>query len=216
MPITLIAVYGGLIIGSFNETDKHYDIYSWLITIPIIGAALGYGFVRAINRQKTIFETYILILGDNLITREQLNSPPVSIYFEDIGEIIKNKNGNFTIKGKDRKGIIYVPAQIENYQNLKSSLSQIMPLKEKSGLFQQAYFIVITVLTIGLMMCVFTFTNKIVLGIAGTSLIGLLLWSFIAIRRNKSIDTETKSRSWWILVIIVIVTIEILQKIISG
>jgi hypothetical protein len=39
--------------------------------------------------------------------------------FDDIKEIVKNRNGSFTIKGKDVTDAIFVPAQIENYAQLQ-------------------------------------------------------------------------------------------------
>lgn len=213
LPLILIAVIAGVVISSSNQTQKQGDIYNWLITIPIIGAAVGFGLVRGLNRQKAIFESYKLTIEGNLITREQFNSSAISIYFDDINEIIGNKNGSFTIKVKNGKDTIYVPAQIENYSHLEKSLSRIMPIKVKDqGAFQQLSSIVAAVSVIVLMICVYTVSNKLIVGVAGIVLIGLLLWSFIAIRKNKNIDAKTKTAAWWVFIVIIAVVAIMYQK----
>lgn len=214
LPILLIAVTAGIIISSLNETHTKDDIYNWLIVIPIVGIAVGFGLVRGINRQKTIFESYTLIVEGNLIKREQFNSQTISIYFNDISDIIKNKNGSFTIKGKSEKGIISIPEQIDNYSDLENSLSQIMPITQKTkGSFRQIYSGALAILAVGLMACVYILSNRLIVGAAGIILIALLLWSFIAIRKNKNIDAKTKTSSWLVFIVIITVVVIMFQKI---
>jgi hypothetical protein len=216
IPIMLVAVIVGIIISSLNSKDKQTDINVLPIVIPLIAASVGFGLYRGVNRQKSLFDSFKLTLTENLITREQLNTPIVSIYFNEIKEIVKNRNGSFTIKGSNTTDIINVPLQIENYSELEAKLSQIKPvITQSTQPFLQKYSIVLSLLTIGLMLCVYTMTNKILVGVCGTLLIVLMTWSFYEVQRSKNIDTKTKRNMWWVLLVLVSVIAVMIMKL-SG
>ena len=88
----LIALTVGIVIGSINSKRKVGHINVLPIVIPFAMIAVGSGIYRGLNRQKAIFESYSLTFTNNLITREQQNTPTVSIYFNDVNEIFKHKN----------------------------------------------------------------------------------------------------------------------------
>ena len=203
IPIMLIVVAAGIVIGPINSKDKAAEINVLPIFIPVVVAALGFGLYRGISRQKSIFESYTLTITNNLVTREQLNTPVISIYFNDIKEIVKNKNGSFTIKGLNSAGLIGIPAQIDDYSQLETALQQIQPviIRDKVSLLQK-YQSLTGWVTIGLMLCVYTVNNKIIVGLTGTALVALMSWSFMNIRSSKNIDNKTKRNLWWVLLVI--------------
>ena len=199
----LIAVTVGITISSINSKDKTAEVNVLPIIIPFIAVVVGFGLYRGVNRQKGLFESYQLTLTNNLITREQLNTPTISIYFNDIKEIVKNKNGSFIVKGKDPTDLIMIPAQIDNYSDLEKTLNEIKQIAtqlDKS--FLQKYSIALTMLTLGLMFCVYTLTNKIFVAVCGTILVGILSWSFYEVRKSKNIDAKTKRGMWWVLIVL--------------
>ena len=203
LPIMLIAVTVGITISSINSKDKTAEVNVLPIIIPFIAVVVGFGLYRGVNRQKGLFESYQLTLTNNLITREQLNTPTISIYFNDIKEIVKNKNGSFIVKGKDPTDLIMIPAQIDNYSDLEKTLNEIKQIAtqlDKS--FLQKYSIALTMLTLGLMFCVYTLTNKIFVAVCGTILVGILSWSFYEVRKSKNIDAKTKRGMWWVLIVL--------------
>jgi hypothetical protein len=168
-----------------------------------MAVSVGLGLFRGTNRQKRRFESYQLILTNNLITREQFNTPTISIYFNDIKEIVKNKNGSFSIRGKDARDLIAIPAQIEKYTALENALTQIKPFTTKhSRSFLQQYGMAIAIFPFVLTVCLYTVTNKIIVLLSGTILIAILAWSFYEIRRSKNIDAKTKRGTWWLLVVL--------------
>jgi len=203
IPIMLIVVAAGIVIGPINSKDKAAEINVLPIFIPVVVAALGFGLYRGISRQKSIFESYTLTITNNLVTREQLNTPVISIYFNDIKEIVKNKNGSFTIKGLNSADLIGIPAQIDDYSQLETALQQIQPviIRDKVSLLQK-YQSLTGWVTIGLMLCVYTVNNKIIVGLTGTALVALMSWSFMNIRSSKNIDNKTKRNLWWVLLVI--------------
>ena len=203
IPLMLIALTVGIVIGTVNSKEKTKEINVLPFVIPFCAVVIGLGLYRGVNRQKGLFDSYTLTFTNNLITREQLNTQTISIYFNDIKEIVKNRNGSFTIKGKDVTDMIVVPSQIENYGKLQEILVQLKPFATKSNdHFLQKYSSILGILTLGLMLCVYTVTNRIVVVLSGTLLIGLMLWSFFEVQRSKNIDNKTKRSMWWVLIVL--------------
>ena len=131
IPIMLIAVTVGITISVVNSKDNSSDVNILPMTIPFFAVVVGLSLYRGVNRQRSLLESYQLVLTNNLVTREQLNTQTISIYFNDIKEIVKNKNGSFIIKGKDPTDLIAIPAQIENYTEIENILARITPVATK-------------------------------------------------------------------------------------
>lgn len=202
IPTLIIAVAVGITISTINSKQKENDVSILPIFIPIMTAVMGFGLYRGLNRQKALFESYTLTITNNLITREQLNTPTISIYFNDIVEIAKNKNGSFTIKGKVAADLIGIPVQIDDCSQLETALQQIQPIVIKDKVsFMEKYQSLTGLVTGGLMICVYTVNNKIIVALTGSALVALFVWSFIKIRSSKNIDSKTK-RAFWIIILV--------------
>ena len=199
IPLLLIVLAFGITIAS--RSLDYTDILPYYIPFIIILLALG--IYRGLNRQKKLLTSYTLTITNNLITREQVNTPTISIYFNNIKEISKNKNGVFTIKGIDKEDVIIIPSQIDNYFQLEATLQSISQIvaKDKVSLFQK-YQSLTSLLTVGLMLCVYTVNNKIIVALTGTMLITIMIWSLIKIRNSKNIDSKTKKIFWWSLIVL--------------
>ncbi len=62
------------------------------------------------------------------------------------------------------------------------------------------------------MFCVYTVQNKLIVGLAGTTLAILLIWSFIKMRKSKNVDRKTKQTTWWLLLVLVsVITVMIVK-----
>jgi len=68
-------------------------------------------------------------------------------------------------------------------------------LKKYQGLFSLA--------TLGLMVCVFTVTDKLIVAVSGVIVMAVLVWGFIEIRRSKNVDAKTKQSAWYVLVVLI-------------
>ncbi|GAO41764.1 hypothetical protein [Flavihumibacter petaseus] len=217
IPFMLIAAIVGIVIGTINTTTAPSDMNIWPVVVPFIILMLGWGMYRGVNRQKELFESYTLKITDNLVTREQLNTPTISIYFADIKEIVKHKNGGYTIRGKDARELIVIPVQIDNYSQLETSLQAIQQISTQHTVsFIQKYQGLTGLLTVGLMLCVYTVNNKIVVALAGTTFVSLMIWSLLEIRSNKNIDNKTKRSMWWILLVLFSVIAVMIMKLTAN
>jgi len=203
IPLLLIAGAVGITINTINSKEKENDVNVLPIVIPMVVLASGFGLYRGVKRQKALFESYTLTITNNLIRREQLNTPTISIYLNDIKEIAKHKNGNFTIKGKETVDLIGIPTQIDDYLLIETVLQQIQSIVVKDKVsFLEKYQSLTGFLVVGLMLCVYTVNNKIVLGLSGSALVALMIWSIIKIRKSKNVDNQTKRSVWWVLFVL--------------
>ena len=213
IPFILLVLIGGIIITSVKVKGKEAEIDSLAFAIPFALLAIGVGLYRGMKRQKGLYESYTLVITNNFIGREQLNTPTISMYFNDVREIIRRSNGDFIIKGKEATDIITVPRQIEDYDQVEILLAQIKPIVNKSkDSFFGKYRIVLPFLTITLMTAVYAVTNKIVVAVAGLALIVIMLWSFMEVRKSKNIDAKTKRGMWWILLVLASVAAVVIMK----
>jgi hypothetical protein len=202
IPILLLAAFGGLAISYFTTNGQPNDVNVFPFVIPIVLVALAFGLYRSVNRQKEIFDSYILTLDNNVITREQHNTPTITILNADLCEIIKNSNGSFTIKGNSSVNVIGVPSQIDEYEKLEKTLSEVRQISTKgSESFLQKFRGLLSVLTIGLMAAVYISNDKIIVGVSGTVLLVVLGYSFFEVQRSKNIDRKTKKGMWWLLLV---------------
>ncbi len=179
LPIIIIATFRGLVIFHFSPNNKQDDFNVYPIVIPIILGAIVVGFLRGIKIQKKIFESYTLTIDREQITREQHNTPIITLSFKDISEIIKNSNGSFTIKGGSSISPIGVPAHIEDYEKLEIHLSKIMPITIRSSTpILLKYNQVLVIPTIGLMAAVYLSYNKVIVAVCGVCILALLSYTF--------------------------------------
>lgn len=214
LPVAVIAVAAGITIGSINSKNKETNTSVLPFVIPLVVVAVGSGLFRSIHRQKALLCSFNLTITNNMISREQLNTPTVSIYQSELREIVKNKNAGFTVKGKEATDVIYIPRQVERYAELEAELALLRPVTTKSTEpLLQKYRSLFSLFSIGLLLCVYVATNKMAVGISGTLIAGLLVWSFVETRRSKNIDAKTKRSLWWVLVVLASVLFTVYIKI---
>ena len=215
IPIALIAVIGGFAITLYNTGNLQSNSSSLLFTVIICLAVLGYGWYVSIKRNKEIFDSYILTIDDNSISREEINTPSIKLAFRDIKEIARNKNNSFTIRGRAARDVIFVPAQMAHYEKVEVLLSRIMPItKPATHPLKKAYLRMLPVLVIGLMLAVYLSDNKVVVVASGSLLTVQILWLFYEARRSKNIDSQTKRTVWLIIFVLASVVATIILKLI--
>ena len=210
----LLAILGGLAISYFVINRQHDEVNIYPIVIPMVLVMSIFGVYQGIKRQRKIFDGYRLTIDNNSITREQYNTPTITIPLADISEISKHPKGSFTIKGNSTINAIYIPTHIENYEKLEQLLSEIKPVsyKDKKTLLQKFEGLLI-ILTIGLMVVVFLINDKIIVGICGTLLLMFLGYSLFVTQKSKNVDKKTKKGMWMVIVVMVSIILIMYAKI---
>jgi hypothetical protein len=199
-----ISVVLGISISVINTNTDLVGYDYLLYLIPTILLIYGFGAYQVMNKQKKLLQTYTLTIGDNLITREQYDTPSVAIHYFEIKEIIKEKNETFTVRGE--KDVISIPKQIDDYAHLENTLGTIQTviINDSVTAFQK-YQGLMGLASAGLILCLYTVNNKVVIGITGILFIALMFWSFIQSRRNYNGDSKTKRSIWYTLLALVFV-----------
>jgi len=203
VPIIVIAVAVGIgssVFGS-NKDSGQVNVLPFSIGIAVIVLAIR--LKGAFKKQKALFESFTLTVSPNFIGREQLNTATIVIQASDIREITKNKKGCITIRGSENRNVIYVPAQIENLAELEVDLMALGPIVVTNRKpFVQRIAWLISFLTLGLMVTVYTASHKMVVGLSGALVTAMMLWSLVEVQRSKNIDRKSKRSMWWILVLL--------------
>ena len=171
----------------------------YIFPIVFILGLISFSIWRGINRQKALLESYELTISDQLICREQLNTPDISILVTEVVEIAKYPKGGFSIKGSRNNGTIIIPVQIENHEQLEATLQQIHPITIKRNSFLKKFQFLLTLISLGLIVCVYLLNDKIIVGTAGSLLTALMIWSLVRVQKDKNIDRKTRNGMWAIL-----------------
>lgn len=204
IPVMVLALAAGIISSQINAQEKAADVNILPFFIPFIVGVMGFTVWRSLKKQQKLLESYVLTIDENVITREQLNTEEITIYFHEVKEIIKNNVGGIAIKGFDKTDVILIPAQIEKHAELEALLSQVKPITAPNASVSLLNKLspLLSLAGIGLMLTVYLASNKIIVGIAGTLGIALLGYSIYEVRRNKNIDKRTKNRVWVVLIVL--------------
>jgi chromate transport protein ChrA len=182
------------------------DVNVLPFVIPFLAAIFGFNIYRSFKKQKKFIQSYAVTISGDGVTREQMNTPPLSISSLEIREIIKTKKGSFMIKGVHRTDVIYIPHWIENPASVEEQLQQLAPVAEnKKDARNRQLRIGLAVLAIGLMICLYTVPNKIVTLICGPLLIGFFVWVLYEVQTNKNVPTNAKRRNWVLLIPIIVI-----------
>jgi hypothetical protein len=179
------------------------DVITLVISALAATAFVGFSVYRALKKQKQVMLNYSVTISDSEIIREQVNTPPLAINFMEIKEILKSKKGGFTIKGLTRTDVIIIPYLIDDRESLEQSLERLAPITVETKIpFSRKYRLLLTILFPGLMIATFLATNKIIAGLCGLVVIGLLAWSLYNVQTSKNVPENTKRRSWVYLLLI--------------
>ena len=208
LPTFILSSLIGIFFVFYNSTDTQNSIYAIVLPIIFLLAIIPFSLNRGIEKQIKSLKTYKLIIEPEAIRREQDHISTVVIKNTDITTIIKHANGGFMIKGRSKDDVISIPKQINNYQQLEQLLTQLRTVTEHVKIPAiQKYGSVLSIVTIGLMVAVYVSDTKLIVGTCGTVALLFLIYAFIEIRKNKQLDKKTKLTSWYVLLIIISVSI---------
>jgi uncharacterized membrane protein YhaH (DUF805 family) len=211
-PLLLIAVIGGVAISYFNN-DKKDGPLAWLVMLVLMLIFLVYSLAKGIKMQKGLYESYVLTIDEDRLSRRQTNSPELTILFSKISTISEDKTGNLIVTDVDQNKIV-ISSYVQGYERIEVLLQSIKPISPAiSKNFLQKYPLLSPVITIGLMAAVYLSNNKIVVGLCGTVLIGGMIWAFYKIRTSVQVDSRIKRSAFWMLVVIASIAAIIYYKV---
>jgi len=208
--ILLPIVAGGAVIYltiNLMSTHNSDGITPIIITVAMI-SYLGFMLMRTFKKQKQMLQSYRLTITDNEIIREQMNTPPLTINFMEVKEIMKTKKGSFIVRGVSRTDLIQIPYWVDDLPGLEEQLEKFSTITTANNFIRKQYGVLaIRLLGLALFLVTTTVTNKIVVSICGAAVIGLIIWGLNEIRQNKNITVNAKRRSMVVYTLIAILVI---------
>ena len=131
--LTLLVVLPMAIVLSIRSNGFTTNLETILFVVPILIGILFLAVYIGVKRTKKQFESFNLLINKNEIIRRQLyvKIKEISIPINEVKSITINKSGGITIKGNSDSPLqmIFVPKQIESFEELKRMLSNISPIK---------------------------------------------------------------------------------------
>ncbi len=204
LPLMLLSLSVGVGMSHFNNTAQQESPSFLLIMIPTSLILLALGIYKGVQRQKRLFMSYLLIIDEHRIVREQATVPTIKLAANEIREIYKAPDGSYAVKGDSINQTILIPAQIENASALEEGLARFSPLvipPPTPVAVKAMRLLPIAVLV--LMVIVYTSLNKTAVAISGTLLVGALGYSLVSTQLSKHVDGKTKKTMWIVLLVIV-------------
>ena len=209
IPVLLIMLIGGLWSNLIELGNGEIHATSFVPAILIVGIFV-FTITRGLAKQRKMFKSYLLIIKDDVIEREQIMTPTISLTKDMITEIVKHKNGNILIKGQTRQDVIIVSTHIANREALESDLRSFMEIKEHPGksILEKIGTLLLAPALLGLMAAIVFSSNKYVVLISTVLVTVTFAWSIHEVYTNKNIDDKSK-RSIWGMAIAILVFIAI-------
>lgn len=87
VPLIVVATLVGLAIAHFNTKKDSDDFSMFPIFLPVIAIVVSTSVYRMLKQQKQLFESYVLSIDETSITREQRNTPTITISKWEVSEI---------------------------------------------------------------------------------------------------------------------------------
>ncbi len=202
-----------LVVVQPDKNDGGINLVVGALLVLGLLVIFTFSFRRSLKQVRELYFSYTIIIDGSTITRLQQNTPTVTIPYAGITSISKLANGKLVINGTNRGDIIYIPATLEGLEELEGILQGIQPISQKNMLpFVQRYNLLISLVVVGLMICVYAVNNKIIVGISGAILSLALVWALYDTQRNKNIDRKTRRGALWVLVVLFSVVTATIMK----
>lgn len=214
LPVMLLAAIAGIAISYTTSKRLPGQVNSLPIVIVCLIVAFSFAIFRLLNRMRIMYDSYLLTVTENTITRELAGSPPMTIHFFEIREISKSPQGYIIIRGREPTSIIFIPPGLERFEELEAMLRRTEPFQSHQQLsFFQRNPLILPIATMALMSIVFISFNKWLVGICGALLLIVLAVAFFSIQNYKYVNPRARRISWWYLLLALVVIFNMATKI---
>jgi uncharacterized membrane protein len=195
VPVALFSIVITLVLNT--DGGSNINGIAVGVSLSLMLLLLGLSLSRSLRRQRQLVESYRLTIDGNVVTREQHNTETISLNAFEIRSIERHEKGGFVIRGGTPHDIIYVPKDTEDQEGLATLLNSLHPVT--LGVVVSGYqkkSILVSLATFVLFLVFVSMSNRIALIATGFLLLGLMIWSFAEVQKNKNIDKGTKTGRW--------------------
>jgi len=191
-------------------SERPIALQTLVVVTGIMVILVIFIIITGSNQYRRMLESYTLTLEDNVITREQYNTPTITFPVTEITEISRDKKGFYRIKAETWDSYIEIPAHIDDTGKLYELLKNIRPVIEK-----RSHTPILK--TLGLIIAVVAFlilwnsTDKIIIALCGLVWIGGMIYSYRQTQRDHNIDYGTKN-NWSAIIMLIFIVVKIYQR----
>jgi len=199
IPLALVGAGIAMYFADSGTLDWSVLMISFPLTLIVIGISAARGW----KRTRALVDSYTLVFEDNRITREQKNTPTVSLSFMEIREVSRTPKGSFIIKGERRTDVICIPCYVHDYPEVERLVGNLgsVPVKPAKSLSRKLRWPIV-ILFLAMCIVVFTGGNKVLVGVCGLCVAAGGVWGFYQQVTSKNIPVDMRRRSWVFLLFV--------------
>ena len=176
------------------------------LALPIIVFALASGIRRGLNMQRDGWSSYRLVLADDFVIKQQANMPDVEIGRGEIAKLIQTHAG-IEIKTRDRLRVILVPASLDGYDEVTTTLQEWRDFEDESSRSRRRqWLLALVVLVEGTAFAAVMISGKAIVVLpSGIFVITTMVWGYLELKRSPNVDARLKktARVYWIVALFV-------------
>jgi hypothetical protein len=187
------------------------QIVAFAVFVGLYITYMSFVSPRRVRRTLTkVWGTYVLTIGPDYLLRRQADVPDVRLAFEDVKKIERLPGRYLRIIGNARYQAIGIPESIENFPEILTTVSQIVPPAEQRRDRSLKSISIMTAGCAAYLVMLFSHSPVIVLPIAAL-LTGLLIWLFVFMQRSPNVLRRAKRSSWIYLFVTLLCVLKVLQ-----
>jgi hypothetical protein len=194
VPLLVLALVGG-----WYAAGAEMDLFSILPMAVVAGIIVPITIGMTLRRQRDSFRSFRIEVGHDRIVREQAGLPRIEILFSEITRVREVPAKVLTVHGKGTHEMIFAPATLERYDELRAQLAQIRPIEEQAPPRGVLKMYAACLAAIGCLLTVYRSTSVGVVLVCGTLVIAMLIWSAVSMRRSPHVDQRVKRGAWMII-----------------
>lgn len=191
-----------IVVGFFYTKDFNLPENKLQVIIALAIMVIVFVIVKAkVDKQlRETFESLTISFDGQMITREQYDTPTITLLRTEINEIIQDQYGGFKIIGESRRDLIKIPAQINDNDNLWQLLNKIKPVvfKTQPLITPEEMGSAATVIT---PMAFILYTdNKEIIILSTIILVFAIIYEIIKAQQDRNLDYNGKRKKWLLLI----------------
>jgi len=197
--LMVVALGIGYAISARNSGPMSFT--ALLIFLAVALGAAGYGMYRGFRRAKAAWLSYELTLSEDAVRRTTSDIPAIVLPAAAIRSITEDPQGNVAIRGPSANQTIFVPAGVENREELLTVLRAWRPVDRTSPRIPWAARNVLAgLVSIALFATTFMATDPRIVVPAGLITGVGLLWCVWYLRQSRHVDRKLRGTIWFTLI----------------
>jgi hypothetical protein len=203
--MTVIALLTGCFIGARSIFLEGPTGRTWLLLAAIgvfVATMVLYKVSKTRRFMQNAYSSFEFEIDGDLLTKKQKNTPTVTLLRSQVTRIEEFQGKGFRICTADRYRNIWIPMELEGYEELKADLLS-SPIdyrqQQRSWFLSYLYFVaLILLLTITVLVA-----NKYIAAGAAFLMSAWLLWAFFLSFKNPNLSSRGRRQVFFLLLIVV-------------